>query len=200
MFCSGWRGPLQPDLGADKHRKSHEVPASTPSRPPAPPARHAAGAPSAGAGAFAERRSATGPFMLLTSWHRRSADCTPSSCHAARSSSSSVAPSTPSLLARSARPATKRRWMAATVRDHHHHEEAAAHSYSHPHHQAHHGAPTWHSAAVRESPHARATHITRPSTTRGAPLRGLACAHSHYNASSQKDPGSVRPSLSWSVS
>ena len=55
-------------------------------------------------------------------------------------------------------------------------------SYSHPHHQAHHGAPTWHSTAVRESPHARATHVTRPSATRGAPLRGLACAQSHLAA------------------
>ena len=57
-----------------------------------------------------------------------------------------------------------------------------SYSYSHPHHQAHHGAPTWHSAAVRESPHARATHVTRPSATRGAPLRGLACAQSHLAA------------------
>ena len=55
-------------------------------------------------------------------------------------------------------------------------------SYSHPHHQAHHGAPTWHSTAVRESPHARATHVTRPSATRGGPLRGLACAQSHLAA------------------
>ena len=41
------------------------------------------------------------------------------------------------------------------------------------------GAPTWHSTASRESPRARATHVTRPSATRGAPLRCLACAQSH---------------------